>query len=129
MKILEFLFAVLLATADITHAQSGSTYKAAVVEFSVNQSSSQRVEINLNGFKDVLNEITDRGGAQIVVFPEDGILGIEYTTRESIFPYLEQIPKISESNNPVNPCTQSEFLIVQFCVILVALLAKSRLFW
>ena len=124
---LEFLFAVLLATADITHAQSGSTYKAAVVEFSVNQSSSQRVEINLNGFKDVLNEITDRGGAQIVVFPEDGILGIEY--KNQFFHTWSRFLKYPNRTIRSIPVPSQNFLIVQFCVILVALLAKSRLFW
>ncbi len=102
---LEFLLAVLVAT-DVINAQSDSTYKAAVVEFSVDQSSSQRVENNLKGFKDALDQITNLGGAQIVVFPEDGILGANYTTRESNFPYLEQIPEVSKT---VNPCTQSEF--------------------
>lgn len=92
---LEFLFAVLVAT-DLIHAQSDSTYRAAVVEFSVDQSSSQRVDNNLNGFKDALKQINNLGGAQIVVFPEDAILGESYTTRGSIFPYLEQIPEISK---------------------------------
>ncbi len=105
---LEFLLAVLVAT-DVINAQSDSTYKAAVVEFSVDQSSSQRVENNLKGFKDALDQMTNLGGAQIVVFPEDGILGANYTTRESNFPYLEQIPEVSKLNKSVNPCTQSEF--------------------
>ncbi len=60
--------------------------------------------------KDALDQITNLGGAQIVVFPEDAILhGANYTTRESKFPYLEQIPEISKLNTSVNPCTQSEF--------------------
>lgn len=105
---LELLFAVLVAT-DLIHAQSDSTYRAAVVEFSVDQSSSLRAENNLKGFTDALNQINNLGGAQIVVFPEDAILGESYTTRGSIFPYLEQIPEISKLNKSVNPCTQSEF--------------------
>ncbi len=130
MMLVEFLFAVLVAT-DVIHAQSDSTYKAAVVEFSVDQSSSQRVENNLKGFKDALDQITNLGGAQIVVFPEDAILGQIYLTRRSIFPYLEQIPEISKLNTSVNPCTQSEFadrpilrklscLARQFNIVLVA---------
>lgn len=104
---LKFLLAVLVAT-DFVHAQSDSTYTAAIVEFSVDQSSSQRVENNLNGFEDALNQTSNMGGAQITVFPEGAIIGVMYSTRESVFPYLEQIPEISESQSP-NPCTQSEF--------------------
>ena len=100
------LLAVLVVSA--VHA-SQDTYKGAVVEFSVDQQSSQRVENNLNGFRDALNQITNLGGAQIVVFPEDAIIGEAYTTRESVFQYLEEIPDISELKELVNPCNQSGF--------------------
>ena len=87
-----------------------STYRAAVVEFSIDE----RIENNLDGFIDALNQINNQGGAQIVVFPEYAIIGaIELTndtsTRESVFMYLEQIPDLSKSNEPVNPCTQQNF--------------------
>lgn len=96
-----FLLALLVATSVVC-AQSDSTYKAAVVEFSVDQFSSQRVENNLNGFRDALNQITNLGGAQIVVFPEDAIIGELYTTRKEVYPYLEQIPEISKMDESVH---------------------------
>ena len=100
------LLAVLVAT-DIHAAED--TYKGAVVEFSADELGVHRVENNLNGFRDALNQISNLGGAQIVVFPEDGIIGAAYTTRESVLPYLEEIPDISKSKELVNPCAQSGF--------------------
>jgi len=41
--------------------------------------------------------------AQIIVFPEDGLYGFEYT-RNSIYPFLENIPNPYELQRPWNPC-------------------------
>lgn len=43
-------------------------------------------------------------GAQIIVFPEDGIYGIHHS-RETIKPYLETIPVVS-NNISIIPCTE-----------------------
>lgn len=54
--------------------------------------------------------------AQIIVFPEgidvsnhlntlDGLYGPAFDTRDSIFPYLEQIPTVNASK-PINPCLE-----------------------
>ncbi|XP_028401466.1 pantetheinase-like [Dendronephthya gigantea] len=41
-------------------------------------------------------------GAQIIVFPEDGIYGIDHR-RDTIKPYLEPIPEVSNVSS-INPC-------------------------
>ena len=71
---------LILVATDVVLCED-STYRGAVVEFSVDRSS-KRVENNLDGFKNALNQINNLGGAQIVVFPEDGIIGEDHTTRE-----------------------------------------------
>ena len=100
------LLAILMAAAGV-YAQS--TYRAAVVEFSVDQLSMQRVTNNLIDFRNTLDQIRKLGGANIVIFPEDAIIGEFFMSRESVFPYLERIPEISGSNEQTNPCTQSDF--------------------
>lgn len=42
-------------------------------------------------------------GAEIIVFPEDGIYGFDYS-REQIFPFLEIIPNPSQLEKSWNPC-------------------------
>ncbi|EGC36744.1 hypothetical protein DICPUDRAFT_150765 [Dictyostelium purpureum] len=49
-------------------------------------------------------------GAQIIVFPEYGLLGGAFATRDGVFPYLEIIPDPSESSSPIIPCNGDEFL-------------------
>lgn len=41
-------------------------------------------------------------GADIIVFPEDGLTGDNKCSREEIYPYLQQIPEIGS-----NPCLES----------------------
>ena len=56
-----------------------ASYKAAVVEFrtdSINLNH-QYVQNNLIGFENALKRITAEGGAQIAVFPESAILGVD----------------------------------------------------
>ena len=54
----------------------------------------QYMQTSLDGFEDVLETVHE--GVQIMVFPEDAIMGVgtECTTRVDIFPYLEQIPDV-----------------------------------
>lgn len=42
-------------------------------------------------------------GAEIIVFPEDGLYGFDYK-REQIFPFLEIIPNPSQLQTSWNPC-------------------------
>ena len=46
-------------------------------------------------------------GAQIIVFPEDGLYGFEFT-RDQILPFLEIIPDPSQLKNSWNPCTDPD---------------------
>lgn len=46
-------------------------------------------------------------GAEIIVFPEDGLYGFDYT-REQIFPFLEIIPNPSQLKESWNPCTDPD---------------------
>ena len=43
-------------------------------------------------------------GAQVIVFPEDGIYGI-FHTRDEIQHYLEPIPHVPKQGEPLIPCT------------------------
>lgn len=91
---------------------SSATYKAAVVEFYPDQfhAANFRVQNNLNGFEKALDTVHLAGGVDIVVFPEDAILGEAFFSREEIAPYLEAIPEVvSTSNNKFNPCSDSNF--------------------
>ena len=46
-----------------------------------------------------------RNGADIIVFPEDGIYGFPFT-REAILPFLEDIPNPEHLEKPWNPCLE-----------------------
>ena len=86
-----------------------ASYKAAVVEFRTdsNNLNHRYVQNNLIG---VLKRITAEGGAQIVVFPESAILGVDLErTRKEIYPYLEEIPT-PQSNIEILPCNDIEYL-------------------
>ena len=48
-------------------------------------------------------ELAKSKGAEIIVFPEDGLYGFDYT-REQIFPFLEIIPNPSQLQKNWNPC-------------------------
>lgn len=88
-----------------------ATYKAAVVEFYPDQfhSPSVRIQNNLKGFELALDTLLKAGGADIVVFPEDAILGEAFFSREEIAPYLEAIPEVTPTSDHVNPCFDSSF--------------------
>lgn len=87
-----------------------ASYKAAMVEFRTdsNHLSPQYVQNNLIGFENILKRITAEGGAQIVVFPENAILGVDLErTRKNIYPYLEVIPTPQLSK--ILPCNDIEY--------------------
>jgi predicted amidohydrolase len=88
----------------------GANYKAAVVEFSIDQftpNARERQTVNLNGFRDSAMRAQSQG-AQIIVFPEDGINGAIFNSRDAILPYLEEIPELPQPE-PTIPCTDSQF--------------------
>ena len=90
---------------------SSATYKAAVVEFYPDQfhTADQRIQNNLKGFEKALDTVRRIGGIDIVIFPEDAILGELYFTRDQIAPYLEAVPDVTPTSNKVTPCTDSAF--------------------
>ncbi|KAK5582483.1 hypothetical protein RB653_004068 [Dictyostelium firmibasis] len=48
-------------------------------------------------------------GAQIIVFPEYGLLGGAFATRDDVLPYLEVIPDPHQSSSPIIPCNNEIF--------------------
>ena len=54
----------------------------------------------MDGFEEALE---GKGGANISVFPKDGLLGLSASTRDEIYPYLVQIPEPSQDDS-INPC-------------------------
>ena len=66
-------------------------------------------------------ELARSKGAEIIVFPEDGLYGFDYT-REQIFPFLEIIPDPSKLKKSWNPCqdpnlfTNTEVLTDLSCI-------------
>ena len=104
------LFCLLLViTMDTvsTHTQRPSEteqefYTAAVVEFTPNitldvvdvltpQEALRLMMYNLRSFEGFAKEAKEKG-ADIVVFPEDGIYGFLFLSRNVLFPFLEEIP-------------------------------------
>lgn len=101
----------MLALVSLCVGISTATYRAAVVEFSPDQLSlpSIRIKNNLGGFEKVLDAVHNTGGVDIIVFPEDAILGFMFFSREEIVPYLEEIPEISGSQQMITPCSDDTF--------------------
>lgn len=105
--------AVILVTSILINVclSLSATYKAAVVEFYPDQFHlpNVRIQNNLKGFEQALDTLHKAGGANIVVFPEDAILGEAFFSREEIAPYLEAIPEVTPTSKSVNPCSDSSF--------------------
>eukprot|EP01112_Ceratiomyxa_fruticulosa_P008479 TRINITY_DN2198_c0_g1_i2.p1 TRINITY_DN2198_c0_g1~~TRINITY_DN2198_c0_g1_i2.p1 ORF type:complete len:551 (-),score=116.62 TRINITY_DN2198_c0_g1_i2:51-1520(-) len=48
--------------------------------------------------------------AQIIVFPEDGLYGAAFQTRDQVLPFLESIPDVNQTSRMiVNPCMNASF--------------------
>ncbi|KAN0032159.1 hypothetical protein ACTFIV_006035 [Dictyostelium citrinum] len=54
-------------------------------------------------------QIAKSQGAQIIVFPEYGLLGGAFATRDEVLPYLEVIPDPHQSSQPIIPCNNEDF--------------------
>ena len=100
------------------HAVSGSTYRAAVVEYRpfadslhfipVSKQTAQKTLMNnVESFEKFIKQAHERG-VQVIVFPEDGITGATFITRATRYPYLENIPVVSEGD-VINPCLNDSF--------------------
>ena len=86
--------------------QVAYSYKAAVVEFSIDQCGVDRVKNNLNGLKETVERAQkeNQQTVDIVVLPEYAITGYTFHSRESIAPLLEVIPDSS-----VQPCGNQNY--------------------
>lgn len=81
------------------------SYRASVVDYSpayqtgaVNRSQAlQIMNENLDNYETFLQEAQNKG-SQIILFPEDGLYGAYFYTRDEILPYLEYIPDINPQN-------------------------------
>ena len=100
--VLQLLLLILVTSvADSQQDDSNTKFKAAVYEHAVvlpevkANMSREEALVAMDKNLDVYREQTRLAalsGASIVVFPEDGLYGFQFSTRDSIFPYLEQIP-------------------------------------
>ena len=111
------LVIVTIAGCLATVYATPSTYRAAVVEYKSyaaplhvipvsKQAALENMMKNLRSFEMLMREAHVRG-VQLIVFPEDGITGGNFITRETYYPYLESIPVVS--GDTINPCLDEEF--------------------
>lgn len=102
-----YCLAIVCAIALQVVSADEDFYKAAVVEFSIEQNSDNRVVNNLKGIQTIIETMQTvyDGEVDIVVLPEYAITGYSFTDRDEIAPFLEQIPNIQ-----VNPCDNENFM-------------------
>lgn len=87
-------------------------YRAAVVEYSpyyelgfVNRTTAESImNRNLDQYELYVQEAQGEY-VDIILFPEDGLYGASFYTRDEILPYLEFIPDV-DNDNYVNPCDE-----------------------
>ncbi|XP_058474290.1 biotinidase [Solea solea] len=116
MSLLAVLFALCLSVTSVagqTKPASGSSYVAAVYEHRVflnpepsvpvsRAEALQHMQKNLDVYEEQAARAAQQG-AQILVFPEDGLHGFNFS-RSSISGYLETIPDPQQEK--WNPCTE-----------------------
>ena len=120
--LISLLLLVTLCSASTLSAMppraNTDSYTAGVVEFApsmtvedqphvlTRQEALQRMSYNLRSFERYVKEGKE-GGAEIIVFPEDGIYGFWFLTREELFPFLEEIP--DPQTQSYTPCGDASF--------------------
>lgn len=96
-----FLCIFLFLSFICSTANAGDYYTAAVVEYNPNtnydpnitKDQAQAVMFsNLKEYELLISE-AKKQDAQIIVFPEYGLFGADFETRDSIYPFLEEIPE------------------------------------
>jgi hypothetical protein len=94
---------------SLISAWTDATYRAGVVEYMpvvssrLNVTRDQALSImhrNVDAYEEFIAEAKS-DGVDILVFPEYGLYGPNFATRDSVYPYLERIP-----NGGANPCTE-----------------------
>ena len=84
-------------------------YTAGVVEFTPDQSiGSANITHNLLACNNLTAQANLKG-VQIVVFPEDGLTGFQYSDRDAIYPYLEELPPIPKPPTILIPCKDPKY--------------------
>eukprot|EP01125_Pyxidicula_operculata_P013552 TRINITY_DN449_c1_g1_i1.p1 TRINITY_DN449_c1_g1~~TRINITY_DN449_c1_g1_i1.p1 ORF type:complete len:514 (+),score=97.13 TRINITY_DN449_c1_g1_i1:62-1603(+) len=91
----------------VTEGKQSNTYKAAVVEYAphlppynvTERSEALRVMMSNMDEYEIFLRNSSTQNVDIIVFPEDGLYGPNFQTKQSILPFLEPIP-----DTVVNPC-------------------------
>ena len=84
-------------------------YTAGVVEFTPDHAiGSANITHNLLAY-DSLTARAQLKGVQIIVFPEDGLTGYQYSDRDAIYPYLEELPPIPKPPTTIIPCKDPKY--------------------
>jgi predicted amidohydrolase len=100
---------LVVVAAVLTAVHSTQYYTAATVEYApiipttLKMNRTQAVQLmktNLDQY-DILMAEAKQKGAQIIVFPEDGLYSPDFKTRDSMLPFLEPIP-----DTRMNPCLE-----------------------
>eukprot|EP01133_Synstelium_polycarpum_P015247 gene15247-18049_t len=110
---------LLCISRSTSTAQSSSTYyTGAIVEYSpvtnnysdpfTPDNAVAYMLSNLDNYSQYCADAQE-AGVQIIVFPEYGILGEGFNTRDQVLPFLETIPDPKQSSSPITPCTDSDF--------------------
>lgn len=132
-----WLLTVLAAGSTATPVKvEDNSYVAAVVEFSP-QTAPNHALLSRADALQIINANLDRceeyikqakaAGAQIVVFPEYGVFGFpdQNWERDTILPFLDQVPDPSTAPGPVLPCDQPEAYPLADTTIRASCLAKK----
>ena len=101
---LQWILSVILFALSMCYGDQ-SSYRASVVDYSpiyetksVNRS--QALEImnqNLDNYEKFIQEASEKN-CDIILFPEDGLYGAKFYTKNQIKPYLEYIPDVNPQN-------------------------------
>lgn len=112
LRLSAFFFSFMVFMLSMQSCSSKDVYTAAVYEhvtFFIIENKTYTRQEALNIMKKNLAvfqtkaELAKSKGAEIIVFPEDGLYGFGYT-REQIFPFLESIPNPSQLQKSWSPC-------------------------
>jgi len=99
LKVLVLVLVLGIGNCESTH------YRAAVVDYSpvyqlgsVNRTTALSImNRNLDNYSDFIEQAANNS-SDIILFPEDGLYGAAFYTRNEILPYLEYIPDVDPQN-------------------------------
>ncbi|KAH3743314.1 biotinidase precursor [Pelomyxa schiedti] len=73
-----------------------------------NPSHEEALVVMMSNLDFYYNAVVQSNGAELIVFPEYGLFGVNFTTRDSILPFLEEIPSSYKASN----CAQTKWASV-----------------